>query len=76
MRSWRIYVLFLTYVGIYVCNMLYLVLRKRLNRDMMDAATKVSGSAETVVPKGFLNSSIFVKWLEHDFEDSVPLSQG
>ena len=51
---------------------LYLVPGKRLNRDVMDAATEVSGSAVTVALKGFMKSSIFVKWLEH-FEDSVPL---
>ena len=56
----------------YVVPPLYLVPGKRLNRDVMDAATEVPGSAVTVAPKGFMNSSIFLKWLEH-FEDSVPL---
>ena len=51
---------------------LYLVPSKCLIRDVMDAATEVPGIAVTVAPKGLINSSIFVKWLEH-FKDSAPL---
>jgi len=54
----------------FVVPPLFVVEGKRLNRDVMDACS-IFGSTITTSPKGFMNSGIFLKWLEH-FEQNVP----
>jgi len=39
-------------------------------RDILDACS-VFGSTGTTSAKGFINSTIFLKWLEH-FKNNVP----
>lgn len=49
---------------------LFILEGKRVNRDILDACS-VFGSTVTTSAKGFMNSMIFLKWLEH-FENNVP----
>ena len=54
----------------FVVPPLFIVPGKRLNRDLMDAC-EIHGSTICTAPKGFMNSSVFLRWLEH-FERTVP----
>ena len=49
---------------------LYIVPGQHLNHDLMDGCS-FPGSSTTTGCKGFMNSNIFLKWLEH-FECNVP----
>jgi len=53
----------------FVVPPLSVVPRQRLNRDKMDKC-EVLESTVSVVNKGFMNSALFIKWLEH-FERNV-----
>ena len=55
----------------YVVPPLFIVPGHCLNCDVMDKCS-VEGSIITTTPKGFMNASVFLKWLVH-FEDLVPL---
>ena len=54
----------------FVVPPLFLVPGQHLRHEMIDAC-KVPASRIAVAPKDFMNSEIFIKWLEH-FENSVP----
>ena len=43
---------------------LFVLPDQRLNRATMEHCS-VTGSTATVAPKGFVNSNIFIKWLDH-----------
>jgi hypothetical protein len=54
----------------FVVPPLYVVPGQRLNRDVMDACP-IDGSAVSVAKKGFMNSALFLRWLDH-FSRNVP----
>jgi len=49
---------------------LFVLPGQRVSWDMMDGCD-IAGGAVTVAPKGFMNASLFKKWLHH-FHSTVP----
>ena len=56
----------------FVVPPLFIVPGVRVNRDVLDSCT-VANACITAAPKGFMNSSVFLKWLDH-FSSNVPVS--
>ena len=54
----------------FVIPPLYLVPGQRINHEVMNAC-KILESRITTANKGFMNSAIFMKWLEH-FKRNIP----
>jgi hypothetical protein len=63
------YVVAVSATGV-VAPPLMIIPGQRLNRDLLDGCD-IPGARVTCAPKGFMNSALFLRWLEH-FATSVP----